>query len=328
MKRVFKLVQFGVLENHSPLYFTLSDSAFSPRTLSMVRSLRSFDDNSPFLFFHFDDLTQNQLSKFIQEGVQVISIPSFLGQQEFNSIESTRSHIEFMWTLPSVISRKLTEKYFESTISDVVYLDADLFFYASPENIWQEIPSGKISIVRHNFSDRLRVAFPNSGEFNVSWVSFPTNAQGIRCASMWARDCISLCPSIPTLVNGNLVYGDQLYLEKWPKEFSDSLHIIENIGAGVAPWNYENYYFQKKGMIFVDGVPLIFYHFSSHQFGFFLASKIGRVYKQVKKIPRSVYKIYEISLKRSAIDLGFKKWRSRHRPLSRRGLDFLSRFFE
>lgn len=294
----------------------------------MLRSIRAFDKDSNLLFFHFEDLNHDQLNQFALAGVELVSVRSFLGDDEFDSIKSSRTHVEFMWTLPSVISHKLVEGNFGTEISDVTYLDADMFFYASPWEIWHEVPPQKIAIVRHNFSDRLKMAFPDSGEFNVSWVSFPTNSQGLECARNWAQDCVYLCPSTPTLVNGTLVYGDQLYLEKWPKEYSDSLHIIGNVGAGVAPWNYENYEFSYQKEILVNQVPLIFYHFSSHQFGFFLASKIGRVYREVKTIPRMVYKIYEESLQESASDLGFDNWKSRYRPLPLRGLDFLSRLFK
>ena len=42
--------------------------------------------------------------------------------------------------------------------------------------------------------------------------------------------------------------GDQKYLDEWPDLYS-SCHIIENMGAGIAPWNYCQYEISKKMII-------------------------------------------------------------------------------
>lgn len=311
-----------------PVYFTLSDGNFSPRTLAMIESVLAFDKDAELIFFHFDDMKSSQLAVFERSNVEVISIRRYLGSELTDSLANSRNYIEFLWTLPSVLAREVMLERIDLGYSDVVYLDADLFFFGPPEQIWKEVPPGKISIVKHNFSERLELAFSDSGQFNVSWVSFPLNPFGLECAANWASDCIDACPSIPIIINKRLVYGDQLYLDEWPVKYEGHLHVIENIGAGVAPWNYENYEISNSLPIFVDSVPLIFFHFSSHQFGFPFSRKMGSVYSAVKPIPAKIYWIYEKKLRECASELGMQKWKSRYQPLPLRALKFLIRRFK
>ncbi len=314
--------------SRSPVYFTLSDGGFSPRTLAMIRSLKSFDKEAQVLFFHFDDLSANQLNVFAESGAEVYSICKYLGATLYNSLAGSREYLELLWTLPSVLANELLMNLVDSHYTDVVYLDADLFFFSSPTHIWEEIPQNSVSIVRHNFSVRLETQFPHSGEFNVSWVSFPTNKIGLECASEWAKECIRLCPATPTILDGKLIYGDQLYLEDWPSRYSGYLHVIQNPGAGVAPWNYENYEITKMAPFLVNSSPLIFYHFSSHQFGFLLARKMGTTYSAVSPIPIEIYNTYEASLSEACKALAFYNWKSRFEPSYIRFYKHLMRRFK
>ena len=91
--------------------------------------------------------------------------------------------------------------------------------------------------------------------------------------------------------------GDQKYLDKWP-EIYNSCHIIQNLGAGVAPWNYSQYQItEKDNSIRINDKKLIFYHF--HQFQLLQNNKffrLGKIYTSLKKEPELIYKIYELEL--------------------------------
>jgi hypothetical protein len=57
-------------------------------------------------------------------------------------------------------------------------------------------------------------------------------------------------------------YGDQKYLENWPKRF-DGVVVLKHKGANLAPWNVEDYSISlRNGQVMVDNDPVIFYHFS------------------------------------------------------------------
>lgn len=302
-------------------YFTLSDNQFLPRTLAMCKSLRKYT-NSDISFVHTELLSQASRSAFEANKIELLPV-EVIGVDFVKSLALSRSHVEFMWTLPSVLL-----DWFMSNLpgySDYVYLDADLFFYSDVQAIWDDIPAGYISITPHRFSTRLKSYFLDSGEFNVSWVGLPATEIGRKCAKKWAEQCVRLCPEIPTNLEGKTVYGDQRYLEDWPADYAGKLHVISHVGAGLAPWNYENYEIRAAPEFTVDQIPLIFYHFSSHQFGFPFASRMGREYCRNTPIPKKIYKVYEASLKECVTELGFKKWRSRHKPLWLRVWKFIVR---
>jgi hypothetical protein len=310
---------------NNPLYFTLSDANFAPRTLAMLTSIRKYDTNADLLFVVVGKLPERFFQAFEKINVQVRFLPELLDSSVLKQIQESRSYISTLWTYPSIILNTLIQSNCDH--SDIVYLDADLFFFEDPGWCWGEVPTGNISIVRHNFSDRLAKEFPESGEFNVSWVSMPSNDVGRQCAKLWAEECYALCPDVPVEHEGRTIYGDQRYLDRWPELFGESLTVFQNPGIGLAPWNYENYLIEYGGSWEVDSQKLVFYHFSSHQFGFFLARRMGRTYSEVSKVPKKLYRDYEQELSLAARNLGLVSWKSRYEPLCKRLVNYFKRGF-
>jgi hypothetical protein len=70
--------------------------------------------------------------------------------------------------------------------------------------------------------------------------------------------------------------------------------ILENIGAGAAVWNIENYAVKyESGSIWLNEFPLIFYHFHGFKFfsgGFFTSSLVG--YGLQLSLLDSIYRPY------------------------------------
>jgi hypothetical protein len=308
---------------NNPLYFTLSDASFAPRTLAMLKSLRRFDNTSDITFVAVGDLPEKFFPAFEKINVSIKLLSDLLKPEVLSHIKQSRSYLSALWTYPAMILCEEIHK--SSNYSDIVYLDADLYFYGDPVECWNEIPAGNISIVRHNFSERLSRSFPESGEFNVSWVSMPVNDVGRSCAMKWAEECFALCPDTPVKHLGRTVYGDQRYLDTWPELYGGLLTVFQNPGIGLAPWNYENYKIDFLGNWTINNQTLVFYHFSSHQFGFFLSRKMGRTYSKVAKIPKYLYLEYERELRLAVNDLGLVNWKSRYTPIWKRFTDYLDR---
>ena len=303
-------------------YFSLSDEQFLPRALSMADSFRQHNPASRLVIYCLDDISEIQKSAFRRIDVDLISLHTTLGNEFLEDLKAHRSLLEFVWTLPSLLLNNLVTG--NHDYSYFVYLDADIYFYSSLQGILDELPKDSISVVEHRFSKRLGLAFPHSGRFNVSWVGIPNTKLGLECAKKWSNQCLELCPDVPIVIDGKVIYGDQKYLDDWPDMFRDKLFIINNKGFGLAPWNYENYTITNDIPIQVDNQNLIFFHFSSHQYGFFAASKMGELYR-TKNFPVMIYKLYEDSLSKSTKELKMKNWKSRHRPFHKRLFEMLKR---
>ena len=77
-----------------------------------------------------------------------------------------------------------------------------------------------------------------------------------------------------------------------------SCHIIKNLGAGIAPWNYSQYQISaNNNSIRINNKNLIFYHF--HQFQLLENNKffrLGEIYSSNKEEPFPIYESYENQL--------------------------------
>lgn len=138
----------------------------------------------------------------------------------------------------------------------ITYLDADLFFFSDPAPVFEEIGDHSIGIIGHRLPPQLK-HLENWGIFNVGWVSFKRDENGLACLQWWRERCIEWC--YDRYEDGR--FADQKYLDDWPRRFH-KVAIIQHKGAGLAPWNVDNYCIQThKGNILIDDVLLIFFHF-------------------------------------------------------------------
>ena len=142
-------------------------------------------------------------------------------------------------------------------IDVLTYLDADLFFYSSPDPIFKEFPNHSILIHEHRFTPSLK-HLEQCGKYNVGLLCFRNDCSGMEVLNWWRKRCIEWC--YMRVEDGK--YADQLYLNDWPTRFK-GVRVLENIGAGVAPWNHEQYAYSidVSNKILVNGKCLIFYHF-------------------------------------------------------------------
>lgn len=288
-----------------PRYFcTLFNSGYLLKGLVMLESLARHCPKAHVFVLCMDEKTLEILSR-LELPFTTLILLSDIEDDELLAVKQDRSFAEYCWTLSSWFTWHVLAG--NDSIDQITYLDADLLFYASVEPVFAEIGDSSIAIIEHRFTPRLKDWAVN-GVFCVEWVSFRRDDEGMACLSRWREQCLEWC--YYRLEDGRM--GDQKYLDEWPERFR-SCHIIMHPGAGVAPWNYAQYKFDRdsEGNITVEGEPLIFYHF--HQFqllengGF---SRLSTFYTSECAEPDSVYETYESELSKALIkvqqlDAGF-----------------------
>lgn len=213
-------------------------------------------------------------------------------------------------------NRSLVEYYFTCTpwlmdwllrtrpeIETITYLDGDLFFFSDPEPIFRSFDGYSSLIIGHRFPPQRR-HMEAYGLYNVGWVSFRRDADGLACLGWWRDRCLEWCHD---RLEGDR-FGDQKYLDRFPELFKGVL-VLEHPGANLAPWNIGNHRLTaREGRIFVDGQDLIFFHF--HNFKR-LAGPLWRVNHRDNFIPRYpflarlLYRPYVRALAR-ARDIGMR----------------------
>lgn len=237
-------------------FCTLFDKNYIFRGLAMYQSLRKHCDNFKMWILCMDDIVYDQLSKMNLEFVTPLKLAD-LEDSELLKVKSGRTVAEYCWTLSSSLPLYVFKN--NPGLESLAYLDSDLFFYSSPAPIFDELGDGSIYIVRHNYSKELAYLEARSGIYNVSLVLVKNDKNGLECLKWWRERCLEWCFS--RLEDGK--FGDQMYLNDWPKRFS-GVKITKNKGINLAPWNMNKYAVRKiDDKIYVDEDELVFYHFHS-----------------------------------------------------------------
>lgn len=275
-------------------YFcTHFDINYLPHAKSLAESLIIVSPASELFAFCMDDESYEKLLNDTPKNVKLIHYSKL--ETKFPDLlkaKNNRSRIEYFYTSsPSICYYILTEMAF---IDEVTYLDADLYFFNSPEPIFDELKDSSVGIIEHKFSffsKRNR----KYGNFNVGWITFKKNSNGMACLNSWKEKCIDWCYQRLEYDK----YADQKYLDFWQRDF-DGVYIIKNIGANLAIWNISNYKISfKNDIVYVDNKPLIFYHFANlKQINFnTFQTDLSRVFVSCKGVIRDhIYLPYVVSI--------------------------------
>ena len=239
-------------------YCTYFDRNYLARGLALINSLRENSEEPWRLFvICMDDESRRILDEFALPNVDTFSIEQIeAADPELAAAKNDRNRIEYLWTTTPAIILWLIENHPEIDI--LTYLDADLYFFSSPEQIFAELESSSVLIHEHRYAPELRDMEIN-GKYNVGLLCFRNDERGMRALRWWRERCIESCHL--DIKTGKC--GDQMYLNDWPERFS-GVHVLEHKGAGIAPWNVNQFDIQPdNGRVLVEDAPLVFYHFHS-----------------------------------------------------------------
>jgi hypothetical protein len=227
------------------------------KLLALIASLKSNCNDFKLFVLCAHDIVWHILQKIGMPEV----IPIMLGEVEDDDLKKAKNNRIFhayCWTLKPVFLHYVMEKY--PGCQYFAHLDADLFFYASPDNIFLENPGASLFLTHHRNSRDFLKYYAVTGVFNTGFVGCSNDAMALSAVTKWKNQCIEYCPIPEDSVRK--LFGDQRYVESWPEEFQ-GVHIVRGLGANAALWNIQNYTVSiLDGKIFVDDHPLIFYHFS------------------------------------------------------------------
>lgn len=185
------------------------------------------------------------------ESVGIYTIRAWFPDNDVKELRETRTWQEYCWTLASNWAEYLL---IEKQLPEITYLDADCYFFSDPKVIHDEIGDRSIAVIPHRLIPSKRHLEVN-GKFNVSWVTFKNNPIGRECLSTWAWQCREKCSATDGC-------GDQGYVDCWDTKYGHELCVIQNIGAGAAPWNLANWPVTEGPNL--GGQPIVFFH--AHEF--------------------------------------------------------------
>lgn len=240
-------------------FCTLFNSVYLTRGLAMYYSLERQCKDFHLYIFAFDTPTYEALTALCMKKATVISLEDF-ENEALLSIKSSRTVGEYCWTCtPSTIIYCL-DTY---GLPSCTYIDADLFFFADPAILFEELSTNEsVIITDHRYTPKYDQT-ATSGKYCVQFVYFKNDERGRKVLDWWNKACLEWCYN---RFEDNK-FGDQKYLDDWCIRF-EGIHELENLGGGVAPWNVQQYSFvtedgKVKGRVndTKEVFDVIFYHF-------------------------------------------------------------------
>src|SRR6266550_3885394 len=219
-------------------FCTLFDSNYLFKALAMYDSLEWHCPSFHLTAFCFDEEAERILGGLALPHLTTVSL------RELESFcTATPALSLFMFGTPP-------------ELDEITYLDADLYFFADPEPLFAELGAESVLVIPHRFPRHLRHHEIN-GLFNVQFLTFRRDENGLACLQWWHDRCIEWC----YFRLEETRFADQKYLDQWPQLF-EGVHILRHKGGGLAPWNASGYDVRlENDRVMVDADPLIFFHF-------------------------------------------------------------------
>lgn len=257
--------------NHYCTYF---DRGFLLQGLALWRSLARHDADAVLWVLALDEFTAKTLRQLGGTWMRVVTLADLeAGDPVLAAVKANRTRIEYYFTLSPCWPRWLLTTHPE--IERVTYLDADLFFFASPELTFDamDAASASVLITAHRFPEWLR-HYERHGKFNVGILSFRNDSAGLACLEDWRERCLAWCHD---RLEGEK-YADQKYLDAWPTRLGKALLVLDHPGVNLAPWNWATHrcevnrikipiakHDREKAFpptVSADGQPLVLFHFA------------------------------------------------------------------
>jgi hypothetical protein len=267
-------------------FITLFDSKFLPMGMCLHHSLVEHAQPFHLWIICMDELVERQLHQLDLPHVTLLSLrevetPALL------EAKKDRGRGEYCWTLTPFTPEMVFDR--APDAERVTYLDADLFFFSSPALFFDELEqSGRhVLITEHAYApEHIHHAEPH-GRFCVQFMTFRRTVGAYKVMRHWQAQCLAWCYAREE--EGK--FGDQKYLDAWPEQFCDEVHILSQVNKTLAPWNV--HHFSRE--LPPDHKPVI-YHFHALRLVSPTCVTLFEGYK-IGAYGRSLYHAYLTTLK-------------------------------
>lgn len=238
-------------------FCTLFNFHYLAKGILTIQSLLNVSPDSIIYVLVMDQQTEHILNNLGYPQLKTITL-SHIETPELLEAKRTRTEAEYCWTCGSVFCYYCITSF---SLPHCVYIDADLFFYASPSLLLENSNDCDVMITLHRYTKGYDQS-ETSGKYCVQFVYFKNSANGLSILCWWKNACLKWCYN--RVEDGK--FGDQKYLDDWPEKFK-GVYVMEHEGGGVAPWNIQQYRVTSdKGLTIYNNstgksFPLVFYHF-------------------------------------------------------------------
>lgn len=225
-------------------------------------------DYLPYVLTLYDSIKNNGYSKLYVLIVDSDNLPDpqegiiYLTITEVNNLDLIHGYLEkgdideFRWSLKPYLMNHVIQKY---GISELIYVDNDIMFHGDYQFLFDELKNFNVLLTPHwrspypKMDSRNFYLLYNHGIFNAGFIG--VNYKAIDFLN-WFCEVVSY-----TMKRSDGFYVDQKFLDVVPIYF-DNVKVLKHKGCNVSEWSES---FLRRDIIdnklFVDGDPLVFFHF-------------------------------------------------------------------
>jgi hypothetical protein len=284
-------------------FITYFDQHYLAKGLAMLRSLLRTNPDSEIYVVCCDERTQVAVMGEDKNHVIPISLRTIENKSEnkkaLTEAKSNRTWVEYLWTLTPFVLLYAIDTLKVYPKHSFAYVDADLYFFNSLDPLYGEVEGRNLAVIPHRWTPKYEERLKPNGIYNVSWVFVRNCYQSVEFLLDWKSLCLNWCYN----TTSSQGVGDQGHLDKLVPKYD--IYSVKHRGANLAPWNQEQYRYWKEGScLYVDGYPLLFYHFHEfkHAANGALIQRTG--YPIHEAVVRHIYPKYEAEIKEICDVLG------------------------
>ncbi len=243
---------------------TLYNSLYLDKGLVLYDSLCECTKNFKLYVLCMDDKCYEVLTSLKQQNhfpIRLSEVEEY--NKELLEAKQNRPFSEYCWTCTSALLLFILKNYEEPICT---YVDADMYFYHDPQVLIDEMLDARKSVmmVPHRFTENNIHLSEKVGTYCIEFNTFRNDVNGLKVLNHWHSKCLECCSNL----GDGIHWGDQKYMDEWPDLFPEIVHICQNVGAGIAPWNIEAYrdYDDNNGSIRYESgctSSIVFFHYAS-----------------------------------------------------------------
>jgi len=217
--------------------------------LCLDRKIEEKIKNNNIICYHLDDIINND--RHLKAALD--HPPSREALIHAQGDIKNAKKFQFIWALSAYFSWWTLENL---EIEDILYIDADIFFFSGLDELYSKIFKEEISIgiVEHRCPYN-----PDNGKYNVGIVYFKNDLEGYKCSTWWKNCLITTNHDYYKTHSG---CGDQKYLELFPKLFR-KVGVLDKFIGHLAPWNFNFHQYNEKIIWNNVAQDLLYCHFSN-----------------------------------------------------------------
>ena len=206
---------------------------------------------------------------------------------EYQTLRQQRTIAEYCWTVNPINPYLVFLA--DSSVMQVTYLDADMWFLHSPKAVFDEFANSQkaVLITEHAYLPQYDQT-ATSGKYCAQWITYRRH-QSEPLRKWWEDKCYEWC--FNRYEDGK--FGDQKYLEQWPIIYPNQVQVFSQPRQFLAPWNADDALISNAVTYHFHGLRILDQnHFS-----------LRSTYHVSQQVQDLIYQPYLQDLRRAALQM-------------------------